>query len=307
MAALATALFLTIALATYPHVPLILAAAALLQCASYVWGYSTHALKDIRWRDLTHLRRRQYAEVWDALASSPERAAAAVCGEREENGVQCSARQPLNRLLQFLKINASDDVLEIGCGIGRIGLELAPHCHHWTGADISPNMLGYAADRLRKLKNVRLIQLKDISLRGVASNSLDVVYSTNMFAHIDQMDRWRYVQEAFRVLRPGGRLYIDNLDLESERAWTSFAIGTQISQEQERPPYLPILSTATELMAYAARTGFEQVQPHREAPLVIVTAVKPGSVSRRTARYDQAQTVVGQHARQASSGREFDR
>jgi hypothetical protein len=66
MATLAAALFLTSALATHLHVLLILVAAALLLGASYVWGYSTHALKGIRWRSLTHLQRQQYAEVWDA-------------------------------------------------------------------------------------------------------------------------------------------------------------------------------------------------------------------------------------------------
>jgi ubiquinone/menaquinone biosynthesis C-methylase UbiE len=264
---------------TGPHVLLVLAAAALLLCASYVWGYSTHALKGIRWRNLTHLRRQQYAEVWDSLASSPERARAAACGEPEEDGVRRSASQPLNQLLRLAKVNLHDDVLEIGCGVGRIGLEIAPQCRHWTGADISANMLACAAVRLGVLDNIRFVQLQDISLRGIATNSFDLVYSTNMFAHIDQMDRWRYVEEAFRVLRRGGRLCIDNLDMESERAWTSFAIGTKTSQQQERPPYFPTLSTATELMAYATRAGFEQVRPHHEPPLVIVTAVKPDSAS----------------------------
>jgi ubiquinone/menaquinone biosynthesis C-methylase UbiE len=275
LATLSAGFFLTIALTTHLHLLLILLAAVLLPCASYVWGYSAHALKGIRWRKLTHLQRQQYAEVWDSLASSPELAMAAACGELEEGGVRHSAAKPLNQLLRLAKVNLQDDVLEIGCGVGRIGLELAPHCRHWTGADISANMLACAADRLRALNNVRFVQLQEISLRGMAAGSFDVVYSTNMFAHIDQMDRWRYVEEAFRVLRPGGRLCIDNLDMESERAWASFAIGAKISQQHERPPYLPTLSTAPELMAYATQAGFQQVRPHREPPLVIVIAVKP--------------------------------
>lgn len=276
-ATLATALLVATGLAAHMQTLLILAAALLLPCVSYVWGYSTHALKGSHWRNLNHLRRQQYAEVWDSLASSPERARAAACGEMQEAEVRRSASQPLNQLLKLAKVTPQDDVLEIGCGVGRIGLEVAPKCRHWTGADISQNMLTCAADRLQALSNVSLAQLQEVSLRGIAAHSFDLVYSTNMFAHIDQMDRWRYVEEAFRVLRPGGRLCIDNLDMESERAWTSFIIGAKISQQQERPPYLPTLSTATELAAYASRAGFEQVKPHHEPPLVIVTAVKPGT------------------------------
>ena len=34
-----------------------------------------------------------------------------------------------------------DDVLEIGCGVGRVGAVLASRCHRWIGADASANLL----------------------------------------------------------------------------------------------------------------------------------------------------------------------
>jgi len=136
-------------------------------------------------------------------------------------------------------------------------------------------MLAHASDRLRGVNNIRLVQLQSVGLSEIAENSFDVVYTTNMFAHLDEMDRWRYVEEAFRVLRSGGRIYVDNIDLESDAGWAIFVSDATRYRSLERPPYMTRLSTAAELMAYATRAGFEQVQSHHRQPLVIVTAVKP--------------------------------
>lgn len=259
----------------YQHPFWIFGAVAVLTFCSFVWGYSAHALKDIPCPPLTHLHRSQYAEVWDALAASPSEARAAACGAPQESGVRRSALVPVTNLLELARVSSQDEVLEIGCGVGRIGFELAPHCSNWTGADISANMLSCACERLRPLRNVNLVKLSQVGLDELAADSYDLVYSTNVFAHLDEMDRWRYVKDACRVLRPGGRLFIDNVDLESDAGWAMLANDAESSQHLERPPYGPRLSTAAELGTYARRAGFGQVQLHRRAPLIILTAVKP--------------------------------
>jgi len=250
-----------------------IAAALALTC--YVWGYSTRAFKLINFPSLLNLPRRQYGEVWDALAATPALAMAAACGHDDENKVRRSAQTPVRNLRDLAGILPEDDILEFGCGVARVGLELAPRCHTWTGVDMSTNMLATAADRLRGINNVRLVKLQQVGLDQLESNSFDLVYSTNMLDHLDEMDRWRYVKDAFRVLRSGGRLYVDNIDLESDEGWGALARGAELSQALERPPYIPTPSTATELTTYALRAGFVQIQSHKRSPLVIVTAIKP--------------------------------
>jgi len=251
-----------------------LCAAGCRVIAAFIWGYSVRVYRVQPWPTLGHLNRRQYAETWNALASSERTARIAVAGKGWEWELRESAAKPIRNLVELVSIGAQDDVLEVACGIGRIGLELAPLCRSWTGADISANMLGYAAQRLQGVGNVRLHQLDGKGLSGLADSSFDLVYCTNTLAHLDELDRWRYVQEAFRVLRSEGRIFIDNIDLASDEGWAAFDKAAK-QQDGEQPPYTPRLSTAAELTEYATRAGFEQVKSHHRQPLVIVTAVKP--------------------------------
>jgi SAM-dependent methyltransferase len=252
------------------------AAALSLLCSSFVWGYSVRALKEITdWPPLNNWQRREYAAVWDSLAGSMNDAAVAAAGETSESRLRSSAAESVGNLLELASISARDEILEIGCGVGRIAREIAPRCRSWTGADISANMLAYASARLEGLANTRLVHLKSVGLDHFAESSFDVVYATNMLAHLDEMDRWRYVQEAFRVLRPGGRIFIDNIDMESEAGWSMFSNDAIRYRDVERPPYMPRFSTAAEFTAYANRAGFIGTQSHHRSPLVIVTASKP--------------------------------
>jgi ubiquinone/menaquinone biosynthesis C-methylase UbiE len=243
--------------------------------ACYVWGYSVRALRFRTWPSLDHLHRRQYTETWDTLASSPGRARAATCGNSDEGKLRFSAQRLVTNITEVAGIKATDNILEIGCGVARIGLELAPRCQQWTGADISKNMLACAADRLVSLNNVHLVHLTAPNLNPFPANSFDLAYSTGVFDHLHQMDRYKYILDAFRVLRPAGRLYVDNTDLESDAGWTGFANGVATAQAYERSPFHPSPTTAAELTAYAKRSGFVEVRTHHRSPLVILTAIKP--------------------------------
>jgi SAM-dependent methyltransferase len=278
LATIASAAVLAIAIAERLNVIWAFAATLSLLCSSFVWGYSVRALKEVTdWPPLSNFQRREYAAVWDSLAGSMNDAAVAAAGETSENRLRSSAAESVGNLLELASISARDEILEIGCGVGRIAREIAPHCRSWTGTDISANMLSHASARLEGLENTRLVHLKRVGLDHFAENSFDVVYATNMLAHLDEMDRWRYVQEAFRVLRPGGRIFIDNIDMESEAGWSMFSNDAIRYRDVERPPYMPRFSTAAEFTAYANRAGFIGTQSHHRSPLVIVTASKPNA------------------------------
>ncbi len=200
---------------------------------------------------------------------------------QDEEDLGPSTAQCLENLTKVSGVSLNDDVLEIGCGAGRIGTGLAPRCRSWVGADISSRMLARAVDRLGTVPNARLVQLSSVSLIQFKDKSFDVVYCTSVFGHLDEMDRWRYVEEAFRVLRPGGRILLDNIDVEADAGWQGFLKQTRQYQDLERPPFMPRFSTAAELTNYVSRAGFEEALVTRQGSLLVVTATKaaPSDVS----------------------------
>ena len=126
----------------------VLTLCALVGClgCAFVWGYSTHLIRE--WPRLRELRRSQYSAVWDSLSPTPEIAANAAAGISRELTLQSSGKQVADRIAGFISLKPSDDVLEVGCGVGRVGWAIAPRCRSWIGCDISQNMLSHARKRL---------------------------------------------------------------------------------------------------------------------------------------------------------------
>jgi SAM-dependent methyltransferase len=218
--------------------------------------------------------RNRYKTVWNALSRSSEQATIYVIGEADEPAILAAGEVTRHWLEQTVGINQDDVILEIGCGIGRVGQVLAPRCRQWIGCDVSPNMLAHAQRRLAIFDNVQFVELSGFDLGPIEDVSVDLAYSTVVFMHLDEWDRYNYILEARRVLRPGGRIFIDNFNLRSEEGWRFFEMHWQITPE-DRPSYISKSSTPQEIEVYLRRAGFQDINIIENGAWVQAYAMKP--------------------------------
>ena len=90
----------------------------------------------------------------------------------------------------------------------------------------------------------------------------------------DEWERYRYLAEAFRVLRPGGRVYVDNINLLSPEGWTIFT-QTMRMDPLARPVNVSKTSTPEELSWFATQAGFVVVHTRGGSLWITAIARKP--------------------------------
>ncbi len=119
------------------------------------------------------------------------------------------------RLLEYVNLPERANVLDIGCGTGRLLERLGTQFPdlRGTGLDLSTNMLRMA--RLTNRHHPRLIYVegKAESL-PFADGQFDAVFSTISFLHY--LEPQQVVSEISRVLSPGGCFYLVDITSKKE-------------------------------------------------------------------------------------------
>jgi len=101
-------------------------------------------------------------------------------------------------------------VLELGAGTGNLTLRL-PREAHVTCVDVSARMLGVAGEKLPG-RDVELVRADLLEYVGDAPDAaFDAVVSTYALHHLEDDEKEAWVDQAVRVLEPGGRLAVGDL------------------------------------------------------------------------------------------------
>ena len=160
------------------------------------------------------------------------------------------------------ELRRGDSVLDLGSGggidcflaAGRVG----PH-GIVLGVDMTTDMVGLARDNARKIgvgnAFFMLGEIENLPLKG---NLVDVVMSNCVICLSKERDN--VFEEAFRVLKPGGRLYISDMVLTG-------VLPPSVQQDPEM--WVSCVGGAEPKEAYLARishSGFSRVEVVNEVP-----------------------------------------
>jgi SAM-dependent methyltransferase len=175
-----------------------------------------------------------------------------------------------------LELNDDDRILELGCGVGRIGRELAPHCAHWTGVDISERMIAHARERLGHLGNCDFHQLERTRLDAVADDSLSKAYSVAVLCLMDKEDLYLYLQELHRSVRAGGLIYVETWNLAHPIGWKRWGYEVANWRRSEQKLRKDVarnqFCTPDEFQLYVRQAGFQPLACYSDSPWVQVVA-----------------------------------
>jgi SAM-dependent methyltransferase len=147
-----------------------------------------------------------YKDAWDLDHSH-----AIHYGYRDEKArnFRASLLRMNEVMLEAAGISQTDHVLDAGCGIGGSSFFLATHVgSKVTGISLSERQVNCANDLAGKkgLDTLVNFQVADYCNTPFQNNSFDVVWGCESICYAS--DKELFIQEAFRLLKPGGRLVV---------------------------------------------------------------------------------------------------
>jgi SAM-dependent methyltransferase len=143
------------------------------------------------------------AAYWNLAARVS--AKAAICTDCvDEKEFFESGKREAELLRRKGLLSLDENVLNLGCGIGRIENAIYKEVNSILGVDVSSRMVELARQKVPAV-NVRFQTVDGKTLAGIASEQFDLFVSFIVLQHIPRPSVASYIAEVMRVLKPGGR------------------------------------------------------------------------------------------------------
>jgi ubiquinone/menaquinone biosynthesis C-methylase UbiE len=167
-------------------------------------------------------------------------------------------------------------LLEIGCGMGYDSLEFLKRGVHVIATDLTPNAVEITW-RHFQIEGVQAEEIRTANALALPfdDNSFDAVWANGVLHATG--DTERAVQEALRVLKPGGRAIISHFYRKPSWMYWLHHLGRENIEYKEEDPPVNEFYTEQEILAFF--TGYkiiEAVQEHYRALPVRRDGIKAG-------------------------------
>jgi ubiquinone/menaquinone biosynthesis C-methylase UbiE len=158
-----------------------------------------------------HVRR--LAGMFDRAAAVSPEASVALYSLGDRRTLERATAEIVAWLARHRLLGRDVELLDLGCGIGRLERTLASRVGYIEGIDISPAMIAEARRRCAVLGNVGFHQSSGLDLAEFGDECFDGVVALDSFPYVVAAGdglAGHMLAEIARVLRPGGWLAIFN-------------------------------------------------------------------------------------------------
>ena len=155
-----------------------------------------------------------------------------------------------------------DTLVEIGPGGGRATQILLKYCRkELIACDVAQKMLDLIRRRFSGESKIQCMKLTvGKGLSELQARNVDVVFSFDVFVHIDPHDIYEYVRTFNAVLRPGGIGIIHHSVIETDRGWLRFLDDHPYCMNARKPYCAFSVMTGEIMKIFAERAGFQVIQ-----------------------------------------------
>jgi ubiquinone/menaquinone biosynthesis C-methylase UbiE len=121
-------------------------------------------------------------------------------------------------------LRGGDYLVDVGCGSGRLAKPLAEYLEgKYLGIDIVPELVEYAC-RLVPRGDWRFEVAKGLTIPEEDGRA-DMVCFFSVLTHLLHEESYKYLLEAKRVLKPGGKIVFSFLDFTVPSHWEHFGVN----------------------------------------------------------------------------------
>jgi cyclopropane-fatty-acyl-phospholipid synthase len=192
----------------------------------------------------------------------------------------------LDLVCRKLGLRPGDRLLDVGCGWGSLSIHAAQvYGARVSGITLSAEQAAFVRDRVRELGLTDLVTVHLMDYRELQGESFDAVASLEMGEHVGERNYPVYAQTLHRMVRPGGRVLIQQMSRSTNHPGGGAFIEAYIAPDMQMRP-------VGETVAYLERAGLEVRDVHALREHYVRTVLAWYETFER--RYAEAVAMVGE-------------